>query len=107
MELIKKVSQKEICKIAKKLNAKRIGNCCYQYEGTIYDTYKLIMTLDLEVLENYEGFLVKEELFYSCGLYGNNGQLHKITYAGKDKKDHIIYVYYTNINYNKDHDYKK
>lgn len=101
------LTQKALCNVARDLKAYRLGNSCYQYEGTIYDTYKLITTLDLEVLENYEGFLVKEELFYSYGLYGNSGQLHKITYAVKDKKDHTIYVYYTDINYNKDHDYRK
>ncbi len=65
------------------------------------------MALDLKVLENYEGFLLKDKLFYSCGLYGNSGQLHKITYVGQDKHNHTIYVYYTNINYNKEHDYYK
>lgn len=39
MYKIKKVTQKEMCKIAKNLGAKRIGNCCYQYEG-LYQAIK-------------------------------------------------------------------
>lgn len=104
---MQQLTQKALCNVAKDLRAYKIGDSCYHYEAVIYDTYKLVMALDLHVLENYEGFLVKDELFYSCGLYGNSGQLHKITYAVQDKKEHTIYVYYTNINYNKDHDYYK
>lgn len=107
MNTIKKVTQKKkLCEIAKNLNAKRIGNCCYQYEGVVSSNKKLIERLDLNVCKDnfgYDnGYLHKQQLYYSCGTYGNSGQLHIITYINNYGIECNCYVYYTDYNYNKD-----
>ena len=106
MKLIKKVTQKEMCKIAKNLGAKRIGNCCYQYEGVVTSNKKLIDYLNLNVCkDNWEfnkGYIHKQQLYYSCGTYGNSGQMHIITYVNSYGVECSCYVYYTDYNYNKD-----
>lgn len=106
MEKIKKVTQKKLCEIAKNLNAKRIGNCCYQYEGVVTSNKKLIEYLNLDVCKDnfgYDnGYLHKQQLYYSCGVYGNTGQLHLITYVNSYGVECSCYVYYTDYNYNKD-----
>lgn len=103
---IKKVTQKELCKIAKNVNATRIGNCCYQYEGVVSSDRKLIETLGLNVCKDnfgYDcGYLHKQQLYYSCGVYGNSGQMHFITYVNNYGVECSCYVYYTDYNYNKD-----
>lgn len=105
MEKIKKVTQKEMCKIAKNLGAKRLGNSCYQYEGVL-SNIKLIKTLNLDVCKDnfgYDnGYINKQQLYYSCGVYGNSGQLHFITYVNSYGVECSCYVYYTDYNYNKD-----
>ena len=37
-----------------------------------------------------------EQLYYSCGTYGNNGQLYKIRVYDKDYNEHLetFYIYY-------------
>lgn len=106
MKLIKKVSQKELCKIAKNLNAKRIGSSCYQYESVVSSNRKLIETLGINVCKDnfgYDnGYINKQQLYYSCGVYGNSGQMHFITYINNYGKECSCYVYYTDYNYNKD-----
>lgn len=106
MERIKKVTQKEMCKIAKNLGAKRIGNSCYQYESVVTSNRKLIETLGISVCKDnfgYDnGYLHKQQLYYSCGTYGNSGQLHLITYVNNYGVECSCYVYYTDYNYNKD-----
>lgn len=101
MERIKKVTQKEMCKIAKNLGAKRIGNCCYQYEGIVSSNRKLIETIAIDVCKD-NGYINKQQLYYSCGTYGNSGQLHNITYVNSYGIECSCYVYYTDYNYNKD-----
>lgn len=106
MKYSKKVSQKELCRIAKNLGAKRIGKCCYQYEGVVTSNKKLIDTLSIDVCKDnfgYDnGYIHKKQLYYSCGIYGNSGQLHLITYVNSYGVECSCYVYYTNYNYNKD-----
>lgn len=105
MEKIKKVTQKKLCQIAKELGAKRIGNCCYQYECAVTNERKLIKELNLNVYDEYElyrSLINKQQLYYSCGVYGNSGQLHYITYLNEYGIECSCYVYYTDYNYNKD-----
>ena len=106
MENIKKVTQKKLCEIAKNLGAIRIGNCCYQYEGVVTSNKKLIDTLNIDVCKDNwgyaNGYINKYQLYYSCGLYGNSGQLHLITYINNYGVECSCYVYYTDYNYNKD-----
>ena len=37
-----------------------------------------------------------EQMYYSCGMYGNNGQLHKVRVYDKDYKDvlDVFFIYY-------------
>lgn len=50
MKYSKKVSQKELCKIAKNLNAIRLTRYnCYYYEAYLRDTDKLIDRLDIDI----------------------------------------------------------
>ena len=106
MEKVKKVTQKKLCQIAKELCAKRIGRCCYQYEGVVSSNRKIIDYLNINVFDdNYEydrALIHKQQLYYSCGVYGNSGQLHYITYLNKYGVECSFYVYYTNYNYNND-----
>lgn len=111
MERIKKVTQKKLCEIAKNLGAIRLtryNNCyyknCYYYEAYLSDTNKLINMLDLDVKRDEWGryLITKWQLYYSCGLYGNTGQLHYIQYMNNYGVQCSCYVYYTNINYNGD-----
>ncbi len=105
MEKIKKVTQKELCEIAKNLGAIRLTryNCCY-YEAYLSDTNKLVDRLDLDIKRDEWGsyLITKWQLYYSCGVYGNTGQLHYIQYINNYGKQCSCYVYYTNINYNDD-----
>ena len=41
-------------------------------------------------------YIMATQLFYSAGIYGNNGQLHKVDILDKStsKKLDTIYVYY-------------
>ena len=54
MEIVKKLTQKKLCQIAKCLKAKRLGNSCYQYEGVVTNNRKLINELNLNVYDDYE-----------------------------------------------------
>lgn len=103
MKTVKKVSQKRLCQIAKALCAIRLTQGgCYRYEAVLYDTYNLVEKLDLDIHEGYEGFIVKDKLYYCQGLYGNSGQLHYIKYLNSYGQECSCYVYYTDINYNDD-----
>lgn len=105
MQLIKKVTQKKLCEIATQLGAIRLTRYnCYNYEAYLSDTNKLIDRLDLDVKRDELGryLITKWQLYFSCGLYGNSGQLHYIQYMNNYGVQCHCYVYYTNINYNND-----
>lgn len=98
----KKVSQKKLCQIAKCLGAIRIANGCYHYESILRSDRKLIDTLGLQVYDDNfanNAYLHRNQLYYSCGLYGNSGQLHYITYLNNYGVECSCYVYYTDIDY--------
>ena len=105
MKKIKQVSQKKLCKIAKCLGAIRLGSC-YLYESILHSDRKLIDTLGLKVYDDNfanNAYIHKNQLYYSCGLYGNSGQLHYITYLNDFGVECSCYVYYTDIDYNNDY----
>ena len=105
MKYSKKVSQKELCSIAKNLGAIRLTRYnCYYYEAYLSDTNKLIDRLDLDIKrDNWGRYLItKWQLYYSSGVYGNSGQLHYIQYVNNYGVQCSCYVYYTNLNYNGD-----
>lgn len=105
MELVNKLSQKQLCEAARRLGAVRLTNAgCYYYESYLSDTNKLIDRLDLDVARDRWGnyMITMWQLFYSAGVYGNTGQLHYIEYVNNSGVQCSLYVYFTNLNYNKD-----
>lgn len=105
MKTVKKVSQKKLCQIAKELGAIRLTHGSWPYyESYLSDTNKLIDRLDLSIKkdEMKRYLITKWQLYYSCGVYGNSGQLHYIQYINYRGVQCSCYVYYTNYNYNKD-----
>lgn len=104
-KVLQKVSQKEMCRIAKEIGAIRLthGNC-YNYEAYIHNTNNLMDRLDLDIKRDEWGRYLIDiwKLYYSCGIYGNSGQLHIINYINNYDVPCSCYVYYTNINYNND-----
>lgn len=104
MEKVKKVSQKELNRIALRYNAKRIGYNSSYYESIIHSSFNLIDTLKIRVRnfgDTYNDIIITQ-LYYCCGVYGNTGQMHRIEYYDTNDRYHYCYVYFTNINYNYD-----
>lgn len=102
----KKVSQKKLCQIAKCLGAIRLAKGCYSYESILYSDRKIIDTLGLKVYDDNfanNAYIHKNQLYYSCGIYGNSGQIHYITYLNDYGVECSCYVYYTDIDYNNDY----
>lgn len=98
------VSQKELCYRALINRAIRLGNNCSEYEANLSDKEKLVKLLDINVKrDSYGYYLINDyKIYISCGLYGNTGQMHYISWYDNNNNQHSIYVYYTKINYNKD-----
>ena len=105
MEIVKKLSQKKLCEVAKKIGAIRItyGNC-YSYEAYLANNEKLVDRLDLDVARDRWGHYIisKWKMYYSEGITGNTGQMHEIRYINNYGVECSCYVYYTYINYNND-----
>lgn len=105
MKTVKKVSQKRLCEIARELGAIRLTNAgCYYYEAYLADINKLSDRLDLDIKKDEWGryLITKWQLYYSCCVYGNSGQLHYIQYINNYGIQCSCYVYFTNYNYNND-----
>lgn len=51
MLTIERLSQKEMCELARRIKAIRIGNNCSIYESLIHDKNKLVKTLQLKMLD--------------------------------------------------------
>ena len=83
MNTIKNVSQKNCVRLLEKLNAIRLTHSnVYYYESYLNDTNRLIDILDINIKrDEWNRYLItKWKLYYSCGIYGNSGQLHYIQY---------------------------
>lgn len=101
MLTIERLTQKEMCDLARRLEAIRISNNCSIYESIVHDRNKLVKTLKLENIRSnkYGDYDIDvQQVRYCGGLYGNSGQMHLLLWF--DKKDvlHSCYVYYTNLN---------
>lgn len=99
-----KVTQKEMCYNALINKAIRLENECYHYESIIRDNNKLINLLNIDVKKDKYGYyeILKTQIYFSCGLYGNTGQMHYISWYDSNNTQHSCYVYYTQRNYNND-----
>lgn len=117
-QMSNKVSKKMLKDIAQKFSAYHHGGNVYSYENAIY--YIQNYTYTSEDIENKDEFksnkyynrdelrelvckykklgykMSAEQLYYSAGVYGNNGQLHKIRVYDKDYKEHLetFFIYY-------------
>lgn len=101
MLTIERLTQKEMCTLARRLEAIRIGNNCSIYESIIHDRNKLVKTLQLtNVRYNKYGTydIDCQQVRYCSGIYGNSGQMHLIMWFDKNDNLHSCYVYYTNFN---------
>lgn len=101
MLTIERLTQKEMCDLARRVEAIRIGNNCSIYESIVHDRNKLVKTLKLEdVRHNKYGTydIDYKQVKYCGGLYGNSGQMHLITWFDNKDNLHSCYIYYTNLN---------
>ena len=99
-----KVSQKELCKIAAQLGAIRLTRNCSEYEANLANKKRLVHILDIDVKRDLYGYYLLEDykIYVSYGVYGNAGQMHYIRWIDSNNNQNSCYVYYTNINYNRD-----
>lgn len=110
LESIKKVSrmivisQKELCYRALINNALRLGNDCSEYEANLANKERLVHILDIDVKRDLYGYYLLEDykIYVSYGVNGNAGQMHYIGWIDSNNNQNSCYVYYTNINYNRD-----
>lgn len=101
-----KLTNKKLKETGENFNAYYLGGNVYDYENIIYDLeQKQIENINKNIeLKNYiltnykleDINISSEQLFYSYGVYGNNGQLHKIFIYNKDWSELIdtLFVYY-------------
>lgn len=101
MLTIERLTQKEMCNLARKVKAIKIASNCSIYESIIYDRNKLVETLKLKNVRcnKYGKFDIDyQQVRYCGGVYGNSGQMHLITWFDKNDNLNSCYVYYTNLN---------
>lgn len=106
-----KLSKKELEETGIAQDAFYLGGNVYNYENAIFylgigdleNLEKSVKGNDIELLINYlkhyemdKVHIMATQLFYSAGIYGNNGQLHKVNILDKNtnKRLDTIYVYY-------------
>lgn len=104
-----KLSKKQLVELANSLGAYKFTGNVYTYETIVtclsgYEVaeYTLKASSDskyLELIHNYNSIIYYKEvnkLAYSCGLYGNTGQLHefKIYERATNKLLDVYYTYY-------------
>lgn len=101
---MKTISQKELCYRALINEAIRLGKNCHEYESNIANRDKLINILNINVKSDSYGYYILEDyrIYVSCGIYGITGQMHHIAWIDNNNLHKSCYVYFTNINYNKD-----
>lgn len=104
-----RLSRKALQENANDLAAFKLSSNCYRYENDLialyslkkvdennrcYDGKLLNAFIDMVKLENPEAYRVSaEQLWYSAGTYGCNGQMHKLEVL--DRGYNVINTYYT------------
>lgn len=90
------LSKKALKSLATSLNAVQISNNCYVYENIINSRKNIIDHFNMyDVVDCETGYVVSYQIAYSAGVYGNNGQIHKIVYYDEiDEVRKTIFVYY-------------
>lgn len=85
------LTKKDLKNLSESLGAKKLCNNIYYYENILHSTKKLIEELELvECVDLRDGYITADQIAYCAGIYGNSGQLHKVTYYDDIKK-----CYYT------------
>ena len=106
-----KLTRKTLQKEANRLGAYKLGSDVYKYENAISKLYRLEEVNEQDTCfdaDLYNQFvrMVKAEnagaysadvkqMYYSAGVYGNNGQLHEVRVTDiNNKLVNVYFVYY-------------
>ena len=106
-----KLTRKTLQKEANRLGAYKLGSNVYMYENAISQLYRLEEVDEHDSCFNADMFnkfvrMVKaenvgayraeaEQMYYSSGEYGNNGQLHEVRITDiNNKLVNVYFVYY-------------
>lgn len=83
------LSRKDLKNLSESLGATKLCSNIYYYENIIHSSRNLIQELELvDCVNLWNGYITAEQIAYCAGVYGNSGQLHKITYFDEIKKDY-------------------
>lgn len=111
-----KMSKKQLTELAQMLGAKKYTSNVYNYENIVYYMQSLASgnggaydnaihncneehkkelenVLD-EIVATISSSIRTQQLAYSAGVYGNNGQLHEIMLLRDGEEVKTIYLYY-------------
>ena len=82
------LSKKNLKCLATSLNAIKLCNNIKYYENIINSSTNLISELNLvDCVDLRDGYICAYQIAYSAGIYGNSGQLHKVTYYDEIRKE--------------------
>lgn len=88
------LSKKDLKNLAESLGAKKLCNNIYYYENIVHSFNELVNVLDLSNCVSNDGYICADQIAYCAGIYGNSGQLHKVTYYDEIKQSYFTkYVY--------------
>lgn len=79
------LSKKSLKELSRNLGAIKLCNNIYVYENIIHSSMNLIRELNL--VDCVDGYICVNQIAYCAGIYGNSGQLHKITYYDEIRKE--------------------
>lgn len=105
-----KMSHKQLVEMSKTLNAYYFDDNIYAHENRVHNLMSVVYYRERAIedtkheCENFNKLLREvidlnptsvssKQLAYSCGIYGNTGQLHKLTYYKGDKLIKTIFIY--------------
>ena len=113
---MKKLSHKKLQETGRQLNGLYLSCNCYTFENAVYYLTRLqkvesgsYLVGDLSTEDKVNNFINgtkemfpqayacrAEQLFYSAGVYGNNGQLYKMDVVDKNYNDigYTFYIYF-------------
>lgn len=84
------LTKKDLKNLAESLGAKKLCNNIYIYENIVHSRTNLIKELHLvDCVDCQDGYLCANQIAYSSGVYGNSGQLHKVTYYDEIKQSYF------------------
>lgn len=84
------LTKKDLKNLAESLGAKKLCSNIYYYENIVHSSQNLIEELNLvDCVDIQDGYITTEQIAYCAGVYGNSGQLHKVTYFDEIKKSYF------------------